>query len=294
MDALTVIAENLSDAHRLLADGMKLRRAHLAELTAYLQGRLEAEEADSLTSLYSEFEEAAEAEGESGETNELAKVLSLLTRLELCRRLPPSGESESVPEVEMGQPTVAYFRNPYAGRVLRCVTDLLPDAEAADAEDYTDACEGVADGRYDFCVLPIESARDGVMNRFVQLIARYGLFTVFICHIELAEEEYIRFALLAASPCRLPGADRMELRAVPSGEQLWELLFALEALGAKLMGCRSMTGQGEEGYLLTLQVDKADPAALANYLGLGRSRSTLTGFYRELILPVEAETELLY
>lgn len=295
MDELSVIAQNLADADRLLSDSLTLRRSHLADLADCLRRRMEGEEEQTLTSLYGEFQERRKATP-TGEP--LTRATSLLTRLELCRALAGGGTAgggtECTPLFNSPHPVIAYFRNPYAARVLRCVTDLLKESEATDAEDYTDACEGVAEGRYDFCVLPVESARDGVMNRFVELIDRFDLFTVLVCHLELSEEEYIRFALLAASPCRLEGADRWQLRVVPGEEQLWELLFACEALGAIPEECRTLPGAQRETYQLTLRVENADAAALACYLELGWSRSTVTGVYRELILPMEAEKELLY
>ncbi len=300
MDEFTVIAENLADADRLLSDGWKLRRSHLAELAEQLQKQLrkraeEGEETEQLlTSLYGEFKERLDGCAPVSETKELASAVSLFTRLELCRTLAEQSAGESVPLYSEPHPVVAYFQNPYAGRILQCVTDLLPGAEAADAEDYSDACEGTAEGRYDFCLLPVESAGDGVMNRFAQLIGRYDLFTVLICHLELSEEEYIRFALLSASPCKLEEADRLKLRVVPGEERLWELLLACQTFGAEPDGCRSLPGEETEIYELTLQVQGADVAALTCYLSLGWSRSTVTGYYRQISLPVRTEKELLY
>ena len=300
MDIFSVIAENLADADRLLSDGWKLRRAQLAELAAYLQTELqvrlesgeEAEEA--LTSLYGELDEQLGAQLPHAETKELTRSVSLFTRLELCRSLAAAMPSDPIPQFAKPHPTVAYFQNPYASRILQCVTDLLPDAEATDAEDYTDACEGVAEGRYDFCLLPMESAGDGVMNRFARLIDRYDLFTVLICHLELSEEEYIRFALLSASPCKLTGADRMKLRAVPEEDSLWELLLAFRTFGAETDGCRSLPGEETESYDLTLRVQSADVSALMRYLELGRSRSTVTGYYRQVSMPAQIEQDIFY
>lgn len=300
MDELTVIAENLADADRLLEGGWKLRRAQLAELAAYLQVKLQTEsesgeEAEqALTSLYGEFDEQLGCRVPIAETKEWGRAVSLFTRLELCRALSAGLAPHRVPDYSEPHPTIAYFQNPYAGRILQCVTDLLPDAEATDAEDYSDACEGVAEGRYDFCLLPVESAGDGVMNRFARLIDRYDLFTVLICHLELSEEEYIRFALLSASPCKLAGADRMKLRVVPGEDGLWELLLACQTYGAKTDGCRSLPGEETESYELTLRVQTADVSALTRYLELGRSRSTVTGYYRQISLPLRNEQELLY
>ena len=84
------------------------------------------------------------------------------------------------------------------------------------------------------------------------------------------------------------------MRVVPGKEQLWELLLACQAFGAELDGCRSLPGEEQETYRLTLQTGGADVAALRYYLALGRSRSTVTGCYLRLLLPEERRQELLY
>ena len=299
MDALQIIAENMADADQLLLDSWKLRRAHLAELARHLHQQMAASQEDdedeaeqTLTSLYGEFTQLTKEQILVPESEGLARIVSLFTRLELCRSLASSDPKEEIPLWKSPDPKIAYFQNPYAGRVLQGITDVLNSGEAISAEDYTDACEGVSDGRYDFCVLPIESARDGVMSRFVQLIDRYDLFTVLVCHLEITEEEYIRFALLSASPLCLECADHLQLKVVTGEEQLWELLFAAGQLGASLAGCRPTMGEEEgKSYQLTLQVEREDLLALNYYLGMGWSRSTVNGFYQQITLQLNAGNE---
>lgn len=295
MDEIRIIAENLSDANGLWKDSRVLRRAQLSDLAEQIHRRLEEDEEgeQTLASLYREFEEQQALQELAGEGT-AAHSLTLYTRIELCKALTRLRGAEAVPLYDFPDPVIAYFQNPYAGRILQAVVELLEGGEATDAEDYADACEGVVEGRYDFCLLPVESARDGVMNRFVQLIDQYGLFTVLLCHLEIGEEEYIRFALLSASPCEIGNADRLQLRVVPGKERLWELLFAGEALGAKLCDCRLLQGGEEAAYQLTFSVENADLTALQHYLELGGSRSTVTGYYKQITLPLEGRQELLY
>lgn len=294
MDDLSVIVANLSHADRLLFDSWLLRKSHLADLAYTMHSRV-AEEDDPeeseevLASVYSEFTERLKEATESPVFRELSEILTLLTRVELCKALAAKRGGMDIPLWETPDPQIAYFHNPFAGRILHSVTRELGGGEAVTAEDYTDACEGVADGRYDLCLLPVESARDGVMHRFVQMIAQYDLFTLLTCRLEISEEEYIRFALLAASPCVWKGRDAeyLQIEVVTGEEQLWEILFVANQLGAKLAGCRPQAG--EAAYQLTLQVEGADLAALQYYLDMGWSRATVTGYYRELLSDFAAE-----
>lgn len=300
MDDLSVIAANLSQADRLLFDSWMLRKSHLADLAYVMHSRMEkdaeSEESEELlTSLYGEFTELTKDAEESPASRELSGILSLLTRVEVCKALAAKKGGMDIPLWQNPQPLIAYFHNPFAGRILHSVTHALGGGEAITAEDYTDACEGVADGRYDLCLLPVESARDGVMHRFVQMIARYDLFTVLTCRLEISEEEYIRFALLAATPYVLPHGDSepeyLQIKVVTGEEQLWELMFVAHQLGARLENCRPQSG--EAAYQLTLQVEGADRTALQYYLDMGWSRSTVTGYYRELLPDYATEQGIL-
>lgn len=300
MDDLSIIAANLNHADRLLFDSWLLRKSHLADLAYLMQSRIGEEEdgedsEEVYTSLYGEFTDLWKEAEESTASRELSGVLTLLTRVELCKALATKKGEMDIPLWDTPDPQIAYFHNPFAGRILHSMIHALGGGEAVTAEDYTDACEGVADGRYDLCLLPVESARDGIMHRFVEMIARYDLFTLLTCRLEISEEEYIRFALLAAAPCTLPhegkDAKYLQIKVVTGEEQLWELMFVAHQLGAKLAGCRPQSG--ESAYQLTLQVDTADRTALQYYLDMGWSRSTITGYYRELS-PDDATEQGMY
>lgn len=300
MDDLSIIAANLSDADRLLLDGWMLRTSHLADLAYAMQKRLatdqEEDGEDRLAALYGEFIERVRETRRSADAKEISPMLALLTRMELCKALADRWGQVDIPLWEKPQSVIAYFHNPFAGRILQSVTEALEGGEAFAAEDYTDACEGVAEGRYDLCLLPIESARDGIMNRFVQMIARYDLFTVLTCRLEISDEEYIRFALLSAAPCCLRAVktdpEYLQIKVVTGEEQLWELLFVAHQMGATLAECRPVSGDAA-AYQLTWQIKDAHRTALQYYLDMGWSRSTFTGFYREILADAKTDQGLL-
>lgn len=304
MDDLSIIIANLTEADRLLWDSWLLRKSHLSDLAYAMHSRIEQgsdeeieEEEELLTSLYGEFSEKMKETENVSDSDRFSGMLSLFTRVELCKALAMQKETGEIPLWEGEDPRIAYFHNPFAGRILHSMLPVLGEGEAVTAEDYTDACEGVADGRYDFCLLPIESARDGIMNRFVQMIARCDLFTVLTCRLEISEEEYIRFALLSAAPCCLESVGKapeyLQVKVVTGEEQLWEFLFVAHHLGAKLSGCRPLSEE-TAAYELTLQVEGANRTALNYYLDLGWTRSTVTGFYREILADETAEQGILH
>lgn len=172
-------------------------------------------------------------------------------------------------------------------RPLLAFSDLLGGMQSLPVEDYASACEEVSEGDADFCILPIESARDGVMDRFEQMIDNYSLFSLLKATVQLSDEDWIRFALLAPFPCRLSAdlpADRIQLKIASEGEPLWQILRAGELLGAKLLECRLSDRSDERAPVARLTFSASDRgrAALIAYLELGRSGYTLTGCFQEI------------
>ena len=139
MDEIRIIAENLSDANGLWKDSRVLRRAQLSDLAEQIHRRLEEDEEgeQTLASLYREFEEQQALQELAGEGT-AAHSLTLYTRIELCKALTRLRGAEAVPLYDFPDPVIAYFQNPYAGRILQAVVELLEGGEATDAEDYAD------------------------------------------------------------------------------------------------------------------------------------------------------------
>lgn len=321
MDGIEIIAENLAEAESLLCEGWELRLAHLKELSAGLFDRRavggrragsEPPSREQVTDLYRTCvrklsEKRAEQVAPPDRSPEgraafagLTAELDLHSRLTLAREWAASDDPMPLAECSPsdGGYTVAHFGNLYADTALSGFVKALGSASVYPSEDYTAACEEVSDGNADFCILPVESARDGVMDRFEQMIDRYSLFVLMTCSVRLSEEnedEWIRYALLAGLPCRLggpeqPATDRVQIRITRSGEALWELLLAAELVGAKLLECR-LSGRSADRaatYRLTFSANEQSRSELLAYLELGYSGYTLTGAYRELNdLPLE-------
>lgn len=318
MEDIEIIARNLLDAEALLSEGWLLRYAQGRELAGLLLSKQSAADSDdpaareALADSYREFARcvregrAAKKADSDGYTDEKDGFSALLNELDLHGRIDLAREWASVADpipLERCEPkdgsayTVAHFGNLYADCALTAFSRALGSAVTLPCEDYAAACEEVSDGNADFCILPLESSGDGVMNRFEQMIDRYSLFTLLTCSVSLSvgnehdddAQEWIRFALLAASPCRLEEAcDRMHLRITPEGESLWELLLAAELLSATLLECRLSVGTsdrtdgGSGVYHLTFLADEACRSGLLAYLELGYSGYTLTGIYRSL------------
>lgn len=295
MNEIEIIAENLSIGETMLSEGREVLYAQLRELTNRFSkaGASREQIAEDYRALASALRQRRE--GKDDALSALYPELDLHSRLMIAREWATVVDPMPLPAVSADGSTIAHFGNLYADRAFAAFSELLGTTSAYSSEDYTAACEEVSEGNADFCILPIESARDGVMDRFEQMIDRYSLFVLMTCTLWLSEEseedggEWIRFALLAASPCQLngngqPAADRIQLRITPEGEALWELLLAADLLGAKLLDCSLCGGRSDRAsvYRLTFSADETIRSRLLAYLELGYSRYALIGAYRQI------------
>lgn len=95
---------------------------------------------------------------------------------------------------------IAYMKNSYNDLAFSHFADLLGDAKASYPESVTGVCERVLNGKSEFCILPIETMRDGRLISFYEAIINYNLK---ICaEYDLANADgvgYTRYALLGKS-----------------------------------------------------------------------------------------------
>lgn len=298
MNKLEIIAENLTDARSLLNEGIELQRAHLKELSKIMfDGREHpSENYRTLVSLLQAKRKAADEANEKDGFGAYHAELDLHSRLTLAREWAKLADPMPLDHLTAsadGAFSISHFGNLYADQALAIFAGALGNTTALRSEDYVSACEEVSDGNADLCILPIESARDGVMERFEQMIDRYSLFVLMTCAVRLptysddGEDDWIRYALLSASPCRLDGsepADRIQIRLAPEGEALWEILLAADLLGARLLECRlsGRSGEREAAYRLTFSANEKIRARLIAYLELGYAGYVLLGAYSEI------------
>ena len=81
---------------------------------------------------------------------------------------------------------VAYMKNPYADEAYEALCTSLPSPTAGYTDSYRAACEEVAAGEADFCILPYENA-SGYLSTTDALIERYALCRTDSCRVFHAE-----------------------------------------------------------------------------------------------------------
>lgn len=95
---------------------------------------------------------------------------------------------------------VAYVKNRFCDIAYERLCTDINSAYALLVGSPQEACELVLSGNSEFCILPIENARDGKLFGFYSMLDRFGLKICRICTIDTDEEySYVKYALISRS-----------------------------------------------------------------------------------------------
>lgn len=185
---------------------------------------------------------------------------------------------------------VAYCKNALTDdsftRFSRSVREIRPRR----ASSFEESCEMVYSARADFCILPVENSRDGLLSGFRRMIDRYELYVCGLCRIEENEDEAVKAALLCRDPVFFPAKNDVRTRrlctvsvTLQEHHSLSRLLSASELLGMTLTRAHSVPddeyySDPGRSYLLTFEI-KNGPKPFLNWLELEGHGWKLMGLY---------------
>lgn len=164
----------------------------------------------------------------------------------------------------------------------------LSALKAAPARSFLDACEAVVSGESEYCILPLENSRDGILLTFLSMMERYELLIARVAEVSGAEGALTRYALLCQdfrSIIDSTGNQYIAIRLSGLDETLLPKLFAaVPVLGVRLIKTVSVPLGYTDGYAHICTFGGGDSAlfSLLLFLNLIRADYTLKGIY-ELI-----------
>ena len=203
---------NLSEIEGQLEGVIEKRLAHLSELAdAILK---DGEDADVIKSILLSIR--SEGKADSGNVidenrhaaDEIFSRMSLIERLYLFKE---TFERLSIEKKELfkqywneddieitaeASERIAYLKNSYTDSVYLQFSSLLSSPRAAYFGSIVDVCESVYNGSCEYCILPIETAADGRLLSFYELILKYGFRINAVYDLGL-DGGYTRYALLS-------------------------------------------------------------------------------------------------
>ncbi len=213
------------------------------------------------------------------------KLCALAGETAVCLEQGVFGEFENVEKEALSR--IAYVKNKRNDDVYLSFAKSIRGAKAEYVAGFPEACEAVADGRCEFCIMPIENDADGKLYSFYRMLDRYDLkiqSTVKISGDDSSQG--IVFALVAGSMkvhTREHKKLRFEFSVVGEGADfLGDILAAAAALDTTVYSAATLPVRYDEKscrcyFAIDLAPSRAVPMAL--YLSLEYHTYTPLGLY---------------
>ncbi len=201
----------------------------------------------------------------------------------------PSDRSEYISLEAFGR--IAYLQNSYNDVAFDHFATVLRDAKASYYDSVNDICESVVLGKDQFCILPIETFKDGKLITFYNTIIKNNL--KINAEFDLDNPDgagFTRYALIGGSEVLpknqiLVQEKNRYLEIAYSDTDnlpLGELIIASEYFGLELNCIDTLTLHGNEKNILCIEFEAshADIQNFMTYLSVDCPEHILIGIYR--------------
>ncbi len=291
---------NLSQLEIELERLLEKRIAHLDELAGAIAK--DGGDGDLVKSIILSIRSDGEADSDSispqnkDEMQEYFLRLSLTERFTLFKMLlpnitlPTSLSNHQTFEIsEAAHNRIAYVKNSYNDIAFVRLSELLDSPKAHYLDNTVEICENVLNGKCQYCILPIETSRDGRLISFYEVIINYGLKICAEYDLKNGDGEgYTRYALLSthlSSVNRLKGESYIEVAYSDENISFSEILHAAEYFGFKLDSIESLTlnrNDNNKRFCAVFSAAEANVEAFAAYLSIDCPDAELIGRYRRI------------
>ncbi len=264
-----VIESNLSELDTRFFINCEQELAHLRELAGIVTEHHAAREEDFLSSLPDHSSRRSEPLSDTPES--LTQAVLGAASLRTVRRSVflaseirnnIAGDASSIPmsfffrdENEL-QPSaigrVSYQRSGYTDAAFLRFSASIPSLRASYAPRFSSGCEDVYNGVSEYCILPIETSKEGALNSFYSLLDHYGLKIKATCSIRTPDASHLtRYALIGRTHAPLSLGKRykryFELALpITSTPTVGEVLLSAQLSGLRLAHLSTLPSS-EEG-----------------------------------------------
>lgn len=296
-----VVLSNLRNVEKELSDTLEKRIAHLCELAkAILRDGGDPDVVKSIIlSIRSdgEIDSSLIVEDNENEMKRFFSDVSLLERLIIFKSI---FEDKSLDYLNIPQQPqrigkvagrVAYVKNSYNDTVFNQFSSLLDGARAAYFNSMSDVCESVSSGDSEFCILPLETGKDGKLMAFYDAIISHGLKINAEYDLKSQDgETFTRYALLSLGIASLSQSRRsknssryLEINYTDTDNlPIRHLISAAEYCGFSVSGINTLIYGGTAGGSINvvLSANGADIKTFLNFLSVDCPDHTVLGYYQ--------------
>lgn len=209
-------------------------------------------------------------------------------RLKVDARLKPSPAlfSENVAKIRGGK--VAFADSQLLALAFSKFQKKDAELTPSHVRSFTDACEDVESGICDYCILPIENNREGILLTVYNLIDRYDLYVAKVCSVENSDLT-TKFALLYPrihGIIETFGKQFVDLRFSTHSQKLFaEILTGASVLDISLIKTVATPLGYADGYthICTFSGNNESLFSFLLFLKTIRADYTLIGAYEETL-----------
>ncbi len=293
---------NLSSLEGTLSELFERRLAHLCELAHAIVS--DGGDVDLIKSIILSIRSDGGIDGDETCTESTAELSALLASISVLERaiifkqvfeLIPGAKYSFSDNSESSSPDsagrVAYLQNSYNDTAFEHFSSVLRDAKASYYNSVNDICESVLLGACQFCILPIETEKDGKLLSFYKTILKNQLkinaeFDLYSSN----GDGYTRYALLGRAPTlpssQIIGKERNRFLEIVYSDtdnvSLGELIGVAELFGMKLLcvDTLALTEGTKNSFCLEFEASNADVQSFMTYLSVDCPEHLLMGLYR--------------
>ena len=200
-------------------------------------------------------------------------------------------EFDFLPEA-IGDGSVVYVKNRLADEAYDVFADALRDSTVSYVESLREAAAAVADGKKEYCILPLEEKGGARLASIAAILFSYDLKIASVTPVfgfdGSADVKYALVSRHFAIPSIAPDDDRyLEIRLPQdSSLSLTALFSAAEMLGSSVYRINTVRFDSEEGentyYTVVFKDEGKDFSSLLVFLTLFAGSYTAVGIYKNL------------
>ena len=282
---LEICRQNASECEMRMRSDLESRESHIADLLELSEKTIEAGDSEAIRAAYRSLAEGTGTDGKGG----VRGMLALRDGIEFAGRFILPDIKDAFRE-RRGGGTAACCSSPLTENAFGVFSHHVRELRLQRAPSFEESCESVYSSYADFCILPVENSRDGLLSGFRRMIDRYELYVCGLCRIEENEDDSVKAALLCREPLFFPRENDGRTKRLCSlsvtlnaETPLAKLLFAAETLGAAPVHIDSVPDESHyadpgRSFLLTFEAGSGI-LPLLNLIELEGCGWKLTGLY---------------
>ncbi len=293
---------NLSSLEVSLAELFERRLAHLCELAHAIVS--DGSDVDLIKSIILSIRSDGGIDSDEVCSDSTAELSALFASISVLERafifkhvfeMIPNAKYSFSDNNELPSPDspgrIAYLQNSYNDTAFGHFSSVLRDAKASYYDSVNDICESVLSGNCQFCILPVETEKDGKLLSFYKTILKNELkinaeFDLYSSN----GEGYTRYALLGRAPT-LPPSRVIGKESNRSLEILYsdtdnislaELMRVAELFGMKVrcVDTLALTDGAKNSFCMEFEATDADVQGFMTYLSVDCPEHLLIGLYQ--------------